>query len=211
MSRLESREVGGSATSINRVLPALPLAICRLGSSVSVHFSSDKTASGLPQTQRLRERVEGSWEKPGQGVKEGEETKGEILGESPTRPDQAAALRGKSQPPSLSRPEARELGFPSPHQLVTGLPWEGAQGQLSLGTRSTPGAQVGALEHTAAGAGAQRHAHSLWRALGLAPTVSSVVSPLLLSSGDPVSPTLSPAIQFWAGPQKGGVLPGLSN
>lgn len=82
-----------------------------------------------------------------------EETKGEILGESLPQPDPVAALRCKSHPPPrLSCPKARELGFPSPHWLVTGhrLPWEEEQGRLSPGRESTPGAPVGDLERTAA-------------------------------------------------------------
>lgn len=135
MTRLKSREVGGSSTFINRVLPALPLAICRLGSSVSVHFSSDKTASGLPQTRRLRERVEGSWEKPGQGVKEGEETKGEILGESPTRPDRAAALRGKSHHPPPVCPALKQGSWGSPPltSWSLGCPGKGRKDSPPLG------------------------------------------------------------------------------
>lgn len=101
-----------------------------------------------------------------------EETKGEVLGESLPRPDPAAALGCKSHPPppSLSCPKARELGFPSPHWLVTGhrLPWDGAQGQLSPGTESAPGAPGGDLEHTAAGlaVGAQRDPDGVRGVLG---------------------------------------------
>lgn len=63
---------------------------------------------------------------------------------------------------------------------------------------------MGALEHTAAGAGAQRHAHSLWRALGLAPAASSVVSPLLLSSGDAHFPHPQPSHSVLGRASEGG-------
>lgn len=128
----------------------------------SVHFSFEKITTVLgdtPPETDAESKIQRLLGETGQGGKESEETKDEILGEVLAQ--------------ALSCPGANHTsqfvlfgGFLFPHWSVTdtGCSGEGTQGPkppgLSPRTERAPGSQVGAPKGMAAGAGAQRLVNS---------------------------------------------------
>lgn len=110
----------------------------------------------------LSQRFKGSWKKPGQGVKEAEEIKDDILEEVLYQALSCSSAQVQIIPPSLSCLQARRLAFLFSHHKVTSTDDLGDEAQgpkllgLSFRTGNISGAQIGALEGTVVGVGTQR-------------------------------------------------------